>query len=261
MSEETDAPQGGAEGETTSEAVETISEATTEQETGTDEPGLADDTGEATEEGEAPAKRVPWFQKRIDEVTAKKYDAEREAAYWRGIAEGRAPAQEAPVRQEAAPDRWEDPEGYDQWLIDQAVTKFQATQQQSTILSTYEERATQFRESKPDFDSVVNNPSLRVTPTMADVIRESDVGPQVAYHLGTNPAESARIASLPLHRQAAELGKLEVKLTSQPIPAATAKPIPPSPPQTVGAVSAGLSKPLEDMSMAEYIAARSKEQQ
>jgi hypothetical protein len=81
MSEETDLQSEGAEGVEPT-AVETNSEATTEQPTGTETPEAADDAGEATEE---PVKKVPWFQKRIDEVTAQKYEAQRQADYWRGI--------------------------------------------------------------------------------------------------------------------------------------------------------------------------------
>jgi hypothetical protein len=47
---------------------------------------------------------------------------------------------------------------------------------------------------------------------MAEAITESSVGPQVAYELGKNPAEAARIASLPPMRQIAEIGQLEARL-------------------------------------------------
>lgn len=248
MTDETDAPQGGAEAEAIAETstVETTSEATAEQQTEAENTGQADDTGE-----EAPAKKVPWFQKRIDEVTAKKYEAEREAAYWRGVAE--ATHQPKPQAQpEAVPDRWEDPEGYDKWLITQAKQAARDEFKRETLTTTYEGRVTKLRESKPDYDSVVNNPSLPITPMMADVIRESDVGPEVAYHLGTNPQEAARIASLPHHRQAAELGKLEVRL-SQPAPKAPTPPPPPPPPATVAGIAAGLNKTPEEMSMSEFI--------
>lgn len=251
MSEEADATvDGGAE---ESAQVETTSEATTEQDTGTEESGQADDTGEATEE---PAKRVPWFQKRIDEVTAKKYEAEREAAYWRGIAEGRTPAQEPQAQPAGPPDRWEDPDGYDRWLIQQATEQFAQQQQRQTTIRTYEEREAAAKQAHPDFDSVVRDPNLPITPLMADLIRESEVGPEVAYHLGTNREEARRIANLPPHQQAKAFGVLEAKLVPQPAQTTSNKPIPPNPPKTVGAVSSGLTKPLEEMSMAEYIAAR-----
>jgi len=259
MNDLTDAGNGGAEPEVTTEGpqVDTPSEDTAEQETGTDEPGQADDAGEETA-----TKRVPWFQKRIDEVTAKKYEAEREAAYWRGIAEGRTPQQPVAQAQEGPPreDQFESYEDYEQARIDYAVEQrlrqAEALKAQQAVLQTYEERAARLKESKPDYDSVVGNPALRITPIMADVIRESDAGPEVAYHLGTNPQEAARIAALSPHRQAVELGKLEARLSAPAQPAKANRTPPPPPPQTVAGLSNGLNKAPEDMSMAEYVAAR-----
>jgi hypothetical protein len=255
MSNETDAHEGGAEGVEPT-AVDTISEATTEQTTGAEQTGAADDAGEATEE---PVKKVPWFQKRIDEVTAQKYEAQRQADYWRGLAEGRAPAAE-PQQQVGPPDRWEDPERYDQWLIEQAVsrTKEEFTRAQST--RSFEEREAAVRASKPDYDTIVRDPSLPITPLMAEVIRESEKGPELAYYLASNRSELAQIASRPPHLQAAALGRIEASLTTPaPAPAAI-KPIPHAPPQTVSGLSAGLTKPLEEMSMSEYVAARERKQ-
>lgn len=248
MTEETDGHVEAGEGE--SHEVESNSEATTEQDTGTDDAGQADDSGDEAEEQ---PKRVPWFQKRIDEVTAKKYEAEREAAYWRGIAEGRIQPEQQQQAPEGPPDRWEDPEGYDQWLIDQAVSKFQQNQQRQTVVQSYEQRAAEFRQSKPDFDAVVHDPSLRISPTMAEVIRVSEAGPQVAYHLGTNPSEAARIAALPDTLQAAELGRIEARLTYEAPKAQPQKAAPPPPPKTVAGLSAGINKDPADMSMAEYV--------
>lgn len=262
MNDLTDTHEGGAGDEAIAETptVETNAEDTAAQDTGTDDAGQADDAGD-----EAPKpKQVPWFQKRIDELTAKRYDAEREVAYWRGIAEGRTAQQpQASVQQDGPPkeDQFDSFEEYELARIDYAVEQrlraAREAEQRSTLLRSYEDRAARLREAKPDYDSVVHNPDLRITPVMADVIRESDLGPEVAYHLGTNPSEAARIASLPLHRQAAELGKLEAKLTvQQPSQPPQQRTPPPPPPKTVNGLSAGLAKDPNEMSMAEYVAAR-----
>jgi len=259
MNDLTDAGNGGAENEAVAETpqVESPSEDTAEQQTGADEPGQADETGDTP-------KRKPWWEKRFDELTAKRYDAEREAAYWRGIAEGRTPNQQATETRQDGPPREDQFDSYDEYeqaridyAVEQRLRQAEAAKAQQAVLQTYEERVARLREAKPDYDSVVNNPTLRITPIMADVIRESDAGPEVAYHLGTNPQEAARIAALPPHRQAAELGKLEIRLSSTAQP--QAKPNrnpPPPPPQTVAGLSNGLNKAPEDMSMAEYVAAR-----
>lgn len=256
MNELSDADHG-AETEQVSTEVETNSEATTEQDTGTEETGQADDAGEATEE---PPKRVPWFQKRIDEVTRAKYDAQREADYWRGLAEGRNPTPQQPQKQDGPPqlEQFETYEDYEEariaHVVEQRLAQARQQEQRNTVLRSYEERAAAVRASKPDYDNVVGDPTLPITPVMAEVIRESDLGPEVAYHLGTNRQEAERIASLPPHRQAAELGRIEAVLTTKAPAPASSKPIPPAPVQTVGGLSAGLSKPAEEMSMAEYTA-------
>ena len=64
-----------------------------------------------------------------------------------------------------------------------------------------------------DFAEVVlGNPNLPVTDLMRDAILELENGPKVAYHLGKNPDEAARIAALPAIRVVAELAKLEARL-------------------------------------------------
>ena len=261
MTEETDGQEAGTEGEAIAPEVETPSEETAEQPTETETSELADDAGEATE---VPEKRVPWFQKRIDEVTRQKYEEQRRADYLQGQLDALTTPKQ---HQKAGPpqlEQFEDYEDYErariEYTVEQRLAREREIEQRTTVLRTYEERAAKLRETNADFDSVVNDPSLKITPLMAEVIRESDVGPQVAYHLGTNRSEAERIASLPPHRQAAELGRIEARLTEQPKPAASPKPIPPAPPQTVGGLSAGLSKTLEQMSYAEFVKAREAEE-
>lgn len=262
MNEETDGLEAASEAtaasaEEASAQVETTSEATAEQPTETETSELADDAGEATG---VPEKRVPWFQKRIDEVTRQKYEAAREADYWRGVAEGRNPAAtQAPAEGPPREDQFEDYQDFEQARIEYAVEQRLQTareiEQRTAVHRSYEERAAKLRETADDYDTVVNDPTLKITTVMAEVIRESDVGPQVAYHLGTNRAEAERIASLPPHRQAAELGKLEVRLT-QPAKTPSNKPNPPAPGQTVSGISAGLTKSAEEMTFTEYRKAR-----
>ena len=51
---------------------------------------------------------------------------------------------------------------------------------------------------------------------MAETIRASEAGPDVAYYLGSNPKEADRISRLTPYLQAKELGKIEVKLATDP---------------------------------------------
>jgi hypothetical protein len=67
----------------------------------------------------------------------------------------------------------------------------------------------EFKQDHPDFDDVVKNPDLKITPLMSEVLMGSAVGEQMAYHLGSNAEEAARIAALPAARQLMEMGALE----------------------------------------------------
>lgn len=87
-------------------------------------------------------------------------------------------------------------------------------------LATFIDRAAPLREQHADFDEVVNRPVF--TPEMRAALFESELGPALAYHLGTNQAEALRIGNLPPAQLYREMGKLEAKLAA----AAPAAPAP-----------------------------------
>lgn len=255
MTDETDAPQGGAEGVSAPEAVETHSEATTEQPNAT-ETADQPDAGEVTEE----PKRVPWFQKRIDEVTAKKYEAEREAAYWRGIAEGKTP--QAPQKQpepEAVPtlEQFDYDEAKHQAAVaeyfekraEKAIdAKLTARERQALEQSKTNQALTKLSEAGtkyPDFMAAVSD--LPANEAIRDFILEEPNAADVLYDLGRDPAASARFHSLPPHLQALELGRRAATPK-----AATPRAVPPPPPQTVSGLASGIGKTPEQMDMREY---------
>lgn len=88
--------------------------------------------------------------------------------------------------------------------------------QQSELVESYHEREEEARGKYEDFEQVAYNPKLPITSVMAETIQSSDVGPEVAYYLGSNPKEAARIAKLSPFLQAKEIGRIEVKLTEAP---------------------------------------------
>jgi len=88
--------------------------------------------------------------------------------------------------------------------------------QQSDILEAYHEKEEDARTKYDDFEQVAYNPSIRITPMMAEAIQSSEAGPDVAYYLGANPKEAERISRLTPISQAKEIGKLEAKLVSDP---------------------------------------------
>lgn len=224
-----------------------------------------DDGGDDTaspEDGKKPAKGV---QKRLDELTRRYHEERRDKERLLSLLERGAPQSEAsapaPIAQQGPPQESD----FDDWdAFQRALTRYEVKQELAQErrqreyhgrAQTFQERANEARAQYPDFDSVVFDPAVPVTDLMREVILDSEKGPDLAYFLGTNLSEAQRIAALPPHRQAAELGRLEAKLSAPKQQPSTRTP-PPPPPKTVSGISAGLNKSPADMSMAEYIAAR-----
>ena len=96
------------------------------------------------------------------------------------------------------------------------VAQREAAKQQAEIMEAYAESEEKVRDKYDDFDQVARNPNVPITEVMAEAIYASDVGPEVAYFLGSNVKEAARIARLTPFMQAKEIGKIEAKLASDP---------------------------------------------
>ena len=81
-----------------------------------------------------------------------------------------------------------------------------------------------------DFEQVAYNPKLSITNVMAETIQSSDIGPELAYYLGSNPKDAERISRMTPLGQAKEIGKIEAKLASDPpVKRTTSAPAPISP--------------------------------
>jgi hypothetical protein len=100
---------------------------------------------------------------------------------------------------------------------------------------------------------------------MAETIQMSDVGPDLAYYLGSNPREADRISKLTPYSQAKEIGKLEAKLASEPVLKKTTSAPPPIAPisgRSTGAPSFDTTDPrsVKSMSTSEWIEAERQRQ-
>lgn len=92
----------------------------------------------------------------------------------------------------------------------------QKAEQSERIAETFQEKAEKALERYPDFNQVISNPTLPINEVMVEFIAESDLGPDVAYHLGKNPAEAHRIAQLSPVKAARELARIESELAARP---------------------------------------------
>jgi hypothetical protein len=123
----------------------------------------------------------------------------------------------APV---SSPDQFESTEAYTEALAlqkaQQLVAQRDAERQRSEVLESYHDREEEARSKYDDFEQVAYNPKLPITNVMAETIQSSDVGPELAYYLGSNPKEADRISRMAPLAQAKEIGKIEAKLASDP---------------------------------------------
>ena len=261
-------PQGNVEPENTGDAVENEDSATSDE--------RDDSTGERKGN-----KKPGGFQKKIDTLTARSKEAEERAErlfqqnleLQRALTARQEPKEPEKPAPETTEPKIDDYQSYDEYVS--ALADYKAEQKVRAILGEQEtkraeaeaaksredrerefmSRAESYKAERPDFETVAFNPLLPVTQEMADVINASENGPQVLYHLGRNMAEAQRISNLPPVMQAAELGRIEARIT---MPQANLNSAAPEPIEPVGGGDGpGVAKhPSEAKDMAEYVRLR-----
>lgn len=130
-------------------------------------------------------------------------------------------------------------------------------EQNEVVLNQWQDKRTKAIEEFPDYEAVVESDDLQISIPMRDAILAADNGPALAYHLGKNPAEAARIAALNPMMQLMEMGRMMATVEAQ------AKVVPtrvPTPPAHLSTGNAAVSKGLHEISDMDEYAARRQEQ-
>lgn len=183
--------------------------------------------------------------------------------------QGRQP--QAPAEnKEPAPEAYTTYEAYisalTDWKVDQklasnkedsAKSEQQRTEQQRT--QAIHQKMTEGSAKYDDFDEVVRNPALPITKAMAEAMGDSDIGADIAYHLGSNMEEAKRIAALAPSAQIRAIVQLEAKLaaaTPAPAPVVSKAPAPIEPIASRKPPTTGLS---DDLSADEWAKRRNAE--
>jgi hypothetical protein len=148
---------------------------------------------------------------------------------------------------------------------EELLARRDAQKQRTEFVEAYHDREEDARNKYDDFEQVAYNPNLRITDVMAETIQTSDVGPDVAYFLGSNPKEADRIARLPPILQAKEIGKIEARLASDPpVKKSSSAPSPISPVTARGSGSPAYDttdpRSVKAMSTSDWIAAERQRQ-
>lgn len=200
---------------------------------------------------EEKAKKEPWFQKRIGELTREKYEAKRAAEEARQQAEQ---YRQYLAQIQQGEQTVEKPDVDVQTLAKQEAAKLVAEQRfNETCNKVYTEGKSEF----PDFDQAVANLQMvGVNRDFLELATTSDAGAKLLHHLGTDLDEAARILSLPPVQMARELTKLEYKLSQPQAKPVSKAPAPIKPIGSGGATDTGLR---DDIPMDEWLRRRNKE--
>ena len=212
---------------------------------------------------EAEVTPKSFTQEELDAAISKRLAREqrkwaREQAMQAAQAVPQQPLEIPPMEQFESPDAYAEALAYKK--AHELIQQREMQRMQVETLSAYHEREEVATERYADFKQVAYGDHVRITQVMADTIRSSEVGPDVAYYLGSNPSEASKIADLPPFLQAKEIGRLEAKLLSNPPVKKTTSAPPPIAPVTARGGNASAydttdPRSVKSMSTSEWIEA------
>ena len=187
---------------------------------------------EIEKEQEEKPKANPKLERRFSEITKQREEARKEAQTEREARQAlearlaaleRQPAPQAPkVDEEPQPSQFNDAFEYAKALAEYTADKRigemrkqdaeakEAIERQK-VIETWASKVQAAKASLPDFDDIVASSDVVVNDDIRDAILESDVGPQILYHLAENEDVAKKIAGLSAKRALREIGKLEAR--------------------------------------------------
>jgi hypothetical protein len=223
---------------------------------------VAEETNAPENEQPTEQQTKTFTQEELDAIVGKRLA--REQRKWEREQSRRA--QPAPTSAELPPvENFESVDAYADALAtrkaEELLAQREVERQKMDLLDAYHDREEEARTKYDDFEQVAYNPKLPISNAMAETIQASDIGPDIAYYLGSNPKEAARIASLnsPI-LQAKEIGRIEAKMASEPVLRKTTSAPPPIAPisgRGSGTPSYDTTDPrsIKNMSTSEWIEA------
>jgi len=231
----------------------------------------APETEEVAPEAVEPAAEAPktFSQEELDAAIGKRLAREQrkwereQAAKAQETQARKIPAEIPPIEQFNSPDEYADVLA--ERKAEELLARREQARMQSEIIEAYHDREEEARTKYDDFEQVAYNSKLPITDAMAQTIQASEVGPDMAYYLGSNPKEAERISRLSPLQQAKELGKIEAKLADSPVVKKTSSapaPIAPVTARSTGSPATDTTDPrsIKSMSTSEWIEAERQRQ-
>lgn len=208
-------------------------------------------------------RRGKTAQDRINDLTRARREAERERDFYKGLVSQPTPSSPAEGAPKPTPDSFdtydEFVEALTDWKVEQKDNaKSSARAQQTAEMvreANWASKLEDVRSVIPDYAEVVGSSEVTISDHVADALFDSDLGPQLAYHMAKNPEVVERLNKLSPVKAAIELGRLEVALTTPVARPTTKAPAPVNPIRSAPARQSDLAK----VSMDEYIEMRRKQ--
>ena len=199
-----------------------------EVDNGQSEPVEASEEATATED----RKRNPKLEIRFEKITKQREEARAEAQREREAREsleakvreleGRTQPQKVEASEEPRPEQFTDMYEYAKALTDykvdqrlaeekqkEAQAKVEAQRQQ--VINTWAKRVESAKAEMPDFEAMVGSADVVVSNEVRDAIFESEVGPQVLYHLAENPELAEKLQGMTVTSALRTIGRLEAQ--------------------------------------------------
>ena len=205
--------------------------------------GQESDEIKATEE----KKSNPKLEKRFSELTKQREEARKEAQREREQRESlenrlkeleeRATPRPVEIQENVKPqphqfnDAFEYAEALAEWSTEQALinrdkqeAERRAQEERNKVIDGWNKRLNDAKAELPDFDDMVASSDVVVNDHIRDAILESDVGPQILYHLAENPELADKLNSGSPISALRQIGRLEAQFERKEAPVAEQKP-------------------------------------
>jgi hypothetical protein len=212
--------------------VETVAEKSEPEQPDQSEPEAE---AEAKQEGER--KQNPKLERRFSEITKQREEARKEAQQEREARqalEARLAALESqktpkvnPIDEKPQPSQFSDAFEYAEALAEYTADKRIAEMKQQEaqareaaerqkVIQSWAQKVESAKAALPDFDQIVASSDVVVNDDIRDAILESEVGPQILYHLAENEEVGKKIAGMSPKAALREIGKLEARFEAKP---------------------------------------------
>lgn len=198
-----------------------------------DETDDSENDSEEIKDDENPKKKKGGFKKRIERFQKQLSVKDQEIEFLKQQMSKGKPSDEVAAKpqvdnsEKPTPDKFETHEEYidalTDWKIEskeklkeQKAKESEAKSEYQKQVESYQSKVSEIKKTHNDFDEVMEDvDDIIVSPSVQQIILDSDLGPALAYELAKNKGEFERINKLNPLTAAKEIGKIEARLSNQ----------------------------------------------